>query len=161
MATDPLLKKLQENARADIRTLSEETGLSEAEIRSRIEAWETDGTILGYHTVVNREKADRDEVTALIEVRLTPERGGGYDRLAGRIARHEQVRACFLMSGGYDLAVYVRGHDLREIARFVSEKLSTLEGVLSTATHFQLKAYKENGFLSTTAEEGDRLAVSP
>jgi len=161
MAINPILDKLQRDARKTMEQLAEETGSSVEEVRSCVRAWEADGTILGYHAVVDREKANRGEVVALIEVKLTPERGGGFDRLAQRIARFDQVRGCFLMSGGYDLAVFVYGTDLREVARFVSEKLATIEGVLSTATHFQLKAYKENGFLATSSEEAERLAVTP
>ena len=94
-------------------------------------------------------------------MKLTPERDGGFDRLAQRIARFDQVRSCYLMSGGYDLAVFVEGEDLREVARFVSERLSTLDGVLSTATHFQLKVYKQSGFAAGTAPDDERLAVTP
>ncbi len=94
-------------------------------------------------------------------MRLTPERGGGFDRLAMRIARFDQVVSCYLASGGYDLMVVVEGGDLREVARFVSEKLSSLDGVLSTATHFRLKTYKENGFLFESEASPERLAVAP
>jgi DNA-binding Lrp family transcriptional regulator len=100
-------------------------------------------------------------VRAFIEVKVTPERGGGFDRLALRIARFDQVVSCYLASGGYDLMVVVEGTDLREVARFVSERLSTLDGVLSTATHFQLKTYKQNGFLFEGEAGVERLAVSP
>ena len=106
-------------------------------------------------------RACRDDVTAFIEVRLTPERGGGFDRLARRIARFEQVTSCYLISGGYDLLVMVEGRDLLGVAGFVSEKLSTVEGVVSTATHFRLKSYKEKGFLFGESEEVNRLPVTP
>ncbi|MEM9016486.1 MAG: Lrp/AsnC ligand binding domain-containing protein, partial [Verrucomicrobiota bacterium] len=96
-----------------------------------------------------------------IEVKLTPERDGGFDRLARRIAKFDQVSSCYLMSGSYDLAVIVEGDDLREVARFVSEKLSSLDGVLSTATHFQLKIYKQSGFLASDSHEDERLPVTP
>jgi DNA-binding Lrp family transcriptional regulator len=135
--------------------------LSEAEVRARISAWEKDGTILGYHAVVNAELAGDVDVQAFIEVKVTPERGGGFDRLAMRIARFDQVVSCYLASGGYDLMVVVQGTDLREVARFVSERLSTLDGVLSTATHFLLKTYKENGFLFEGETGVQRLAVAP
>jgi len=161
MNIDPLLKKLQENARLSDSELAEQTGLSVDEVRVRMARWQADGTILGFRAVIDREQLDNDGVLAVIEVKLTPERGGGFDRLARRIARYEQVTACHLMSGGFDLAVFVQGPDLREVARFVSEKLSTLEGVLSTATHFVLKSYKEGGFLVDADEDGTRLAVSP
>ncbi len=161
MPKDPLLEKLQKDARCPVNDLAAETSLPVAEVEARIAAWEADGTILGYKAVVDPEKSGRDEVVAVIEVKVTPERGGGFDRLAQRIARFDQVRACYLMSGGYDLAVFIQGRDLREIASFVSQKLSTLEGVLSTATHFVLKAYKEGGFLVGGTTPEDRLSVSP
>jgi DNA-binding Lrp family transcriptional regulator len=161
MPKDPLLQKLQHDARSTVVDLATETGLTANEVHARIAAWEADGTILGYQAVVDREKVARDEVVAVIEVKLSPERGGGFDRMARRIARFDQVRACYLMSGGYDLAVFIEGHDLREVARFVSEKLSTMEGVLSTSTHFVLKAYKEGGFLVGGDTKEERLSVAP
>ena len=94
-------------------------------------------------------------------MKLTPERGGGFDRLATRIAKFDEVESCMLMSGGYDLSVVISGSSLNEVASFVAEKLSTLEGVISTATHFQLKTYKSNGFLASVDHSGQRLPVSP
>jgi DNA-binding Lrp family transcriptional regulator len=161
MSTDPLLELLRSKARHTHQELAEMLALSEAEVRARIAAWENDGTILGYHAVVNAELAGDVDVQAFIEVKVTPERGGGFDRLAMRIARFDQVVSCYLASGGYDLMVVVQGTDLREVARFVSERLSTLDGVLSTATHFLLKTYKENGFLFEGETGVQRLAVSP
>jgi len=161
MSTDPLLQLLRANARTTHEQLAELLALSTDQVSARIAAWEADGTILGYQAVVNPEQADADAVSAFIEVKVTPERGGGFDRLAMRIARFDQVTSCYLASGGYDLMVVVEGGDLREVARFVSEKLSTLDGVLSTATHFRLKTYKENGFLFDQEARAERLAVSP
>ena len=161
MSTDPLLELLRSKARHTHQELAEMLALSEAEVRARISAWEKDGTILGYHAVVNAELAGDVDVQAFIEVKVTPERGGGFDRLAMRIARFDQVVSCYLASGGYDLMVVVQGADLREVARFVSERLSTLDGVLSTATHFLLKTYKENGFLFEGETGVQRLAVAP
>jgi DNA-binding Lrp family transcriptional regulator len=161
MSTDPLLQLLRNNARYTHQQLAELLSLSIDQVEVRIAAWEKDGTILGYQAVVDPERADADSVSAFIEVKVTPERGGGFDRLAMRIARFDQVSSCYLASGGYDLMVVVEGGDLREVARFVSEKLSTLDGVLSTATHFRLKTYKENGFLFGHETKSERLAVSP
>ena len=158
---DPLLALLQKDARLSADQLASQLNTTPDAVRASIAAREADGTILGYQAVMDPEKADDEAVQAVIEVKVTPERGGGFDRIADRIARFDQVVNCWLMSGGYDLAVVVRGNDLREVARFVSEKLSSLEGVISTATHFQLKVYKQDGFLSTVASEGRRLAVSP
>ncbi len=100
-------------------------------------------------------------MAGIIEVKLAPERGGGFDRLATRIARFDQVVSCYLMSGSYDLLLVVEGKDLVEVATFVTEKLSTMEGVLSTATHFRLKTYKENGFVFGADEDPERLPVAP
>jgi DNA-binding Lrp family transcriptional regulator len=156
-----LLSILRRKARSSFKELADLTNSTEDEVSGKISAWENDGTILGYHAVTNPEMMGDTSVSAFIEVRLTPERGGGFDRLAMRIARFDQVVSCYLASGGYDLLVVVEGSDLREVARFVSEKLSSLDGVLSTATHFRLKTYKENGFFFEAEPESERLAVSP
>jgi len=156
-----LLHLLRRKARASYQELADLINSTESEVAHTIEYWEKDRTILGYHAVTNPESIGDTSVSAFIEVRLTPERGGGFDRLAIRIARFDQVVSCYLASGGYDLMVVVEGSDLREVARFVSEKLSSLDGVLSTATHFRLKTYKENGFLFESEPATERLVVSP
>ena len=161
MSTDPLLALLRRKARVSHQELADLLASDAQTIANRIAAWENDGTILGYQAVIDPEAAGDTSVSAFIEVKVTPERGGGFDRLAMRIARFEQVVSCYLASGGYDLLVVVEGSDLREVARFVSEKLSTLDGVLSSATHFRLKTYKENGFLFEQETPSERLAVSP
>lgn len=159
---DPLLQMLHQNALAPRADLAVQLGISEEALEARIREYEEKGVILGYEAVLDFEKVeDDDSVTAMIEIRVTPERGGGFDRLASRIARFEQVQSCFLMSGSYDLLVVLRGHTLKEVSGFVTQKLSTLEGVVSTATHFQLKAYKQNGFLSEAPVVPNRLAVAP
>lgn len=161
MSTDPLLALLRRQARVSHQELADLLASDAQTIAARIGAWEKDGTILGYQAVIDQEAAGDTSVSAFIEVKVTPERGGGFDRLALRIARFDQVVSCYLASGGYDLLVVVEGSDLREVARFVSEKLSTLDGVLSSATHFRLKTYKENGFLFEQEAPTERLAVSP
>ena len=158
---DPLLKLLQDNAAFQPAQLAAMLSLSEAEITAKIKAYEKDDVILGYRAVLNEEKLGRDLVRAVIEVKITPERGGGFDRLAERIAKYSEVHSCHLMSGGYDLIVVVEGATLREVASFVSEKLATIQGVISTATHFMLKAYKEQGILMKREQNEERLAVSP
>ncbi len=158
---DPLIHLLQINSNRSTSELAQILSLSEDEVVRRMRAAEAEGAILGYNAVVDKHKAGHRGVTALIEVRITPEREGGFDRLAKRIAKFDQVRECFLMSGGYDLAVLVEGKDLLDVANFVAEKLSTLGGVLSTATHFQLKAYKQAGFLTNAVDDEERLPVSP
>lgn len=156
-----ILELLCENARQSNADLAARLGLSEAQVGARIAELEKTGVILGYHPVIDREKEGERGVTALIEVRITPESGGGFDRIARRIAQYEQVRGCYLMSGAYDLAVIVEAKDLYDVARFVAEKLSTLEVVLSTATHFQLRVYKHDGVLHQVDPSGDRLPVAP
>jgi DNA-binding Lrp family transcriptional regulator len=158
---DPLLKLLQENATATPKHLAKMLNLSESEVAAKIKEYETSRVILGYHAMLNEEKMGLDIVRALIEVKITPERGGGFDRLAERIAKYAEVRSCFLMSGGYDLLVVVEGDNLREVARFVTEKLATIQGVISTATHFMLKVYKDHGILVSEDGKEERLAVAP
>ena len=161
IAMDQLLKLLRDNAALSPARISQMLNLSEAEVTSRIKAYENDQVILGYRTILNEEKLGVDLVRAVIEVKITPERGGGFDRLAERIAKYSEVRSCYLMSGGYDLLVVVEGNSLREVATFVSEKLATVQGVLSTATHFMLKPYKEQGMLMAREQNEERLAVAP
>jgi DNA-binding Lrp family transcriptional regulator len=161
MSTDPLLELLRRKARFTHQELADLLSSEPDTVSKRVAAWENDGTIRGYHAVIDPEVAGDTSVSAFIEVKVTPERGGGFDRLAMRIARFDQVVSCYLASGGYDLMVVVEGSDLREVARFVSEKLSTLDGVLSTATHFRLKTYKENGFIFERDVSTERLAVTP
>jgi DNA-binding Lrp family transcriptional regulator len=158
---DPLLKLLHENAALKPAQLAAMLNLSEAQVVAKIKAYEADHVILGYRTVLNEEKLGRDMVRAVIEVKITPERGGGFDRLAERIAKYAEVQSCHLMSGGYDLFVVVEGNNLREVASFVSEKLATIQGVISTATHFMLRAYKEQGILMKREQAEERLAVTP
>src|SRR6267378_49314 len=158
---DPLLKLLRENASITPAQLSRMLDQPEAEIAAKIKGYEKDQVILGYRTILNEEKLGVDAVRAVIEVKITPERGGGFDRLAERIAKYAEVNSCYLMSGGYDLLVVLEGKSLREIASFVSEKLATIQGVISTATHFMLKPYKVQGVLTQREVNEDRLAVTP
>jgi DNA-binding Lrp family transcriptional regulator len=158
---DPLLKLLHENAALKPAQLASMLNQPEAEIAAKIKSYEADKVILGYRAVLNEEKLGLEIVRAVIEVKITPERGGGFDRLAERIAKYSEVRSCYLMSGGYDLLVVVEGKNLRDVATFVSEKLATIQGVVSTATHFMLKPYKEQGVLMSHEKNEERLAVSP
>ncbi len=158
---ETLLRLLQQDANTSREDLARLLNLSVEETNARIAALEKEGVIRGYQAIVDRERLDKNTVTAFIEVRITPERGGGFDRIAHRIAKFDQVVSCYLISGGYDLIVVVEGGSLREVASFVSEKLSTIESVISTATHFRLKTYKENGALFTSDLPEDRLPVSP
>jgi DNA-binding Lrp family transcriptional regulator len=152
---------LQENAALKPEQLAKMLNLSEAEVAAKIKSYENDQVILGYRAVLNENKTSSDTVRAVIEVKITPERGGGFDRLAERVAKYAEVRSCYLMSGGYDLQVVVEGTNLREVATFVTEKLATIQGVVSTATHFMLKVYKEQGLLANEDRNDERLAISP
>ena len=162
---DALLNLLEENALATPETLAAQLNTTPDEVRARIKqrikTLEHDRVILAYKAIVDDERAKRTSVRAVIEVRITPEREGGFDRLAHRIAQYSEVTSCFLMSGGYDLLIFVEGATLQEVAGFVSEKLSTLTGILSTATHFNLKTYKIQGVLREAVVHEERLAVSP
>lgn len=158
---DKLLELLQANSSRTAEDLATALGTTANDVTARIAAAEANGVILGYQAVVDRTKVENRGVTALIEVKISPDMGGGFDRLARRISQYPQVRDCFLMSGDYDLAVVVHGNDLYDVATFVSEKLSTLRGVLSTGTLFQLKTYKQAGFTVDHGEQEERLPVAP
>ena len=158
---DELLKLLRDDASLTPAQIAGRLNLAEAEVEMKIKELETKGIILGYRTVINEEKLDVDIVRAVIEVKITPEREGGFDRLATRSARFDEVQSCYLMSGGYDLMVVVEGTDLKSVSAFVSEKLATIQGVISTVTHFMLKPYKEQGVLMGGEFSDEKLAVAP
>jgi DNA-binding Lrp family transcriptional regulator len=158
---EALLKLLHDNAALKPAEIAKLLNTTEAEVEAKIKKLEQDQIILGYRAVLNEEKLGRELVTAVIEVKITPERGGGFDRLAERIAKYDEVRSCYLMSGAYDLLVVVEGPDLRQVATFVSEKLATIQGVISTATHFMLRTYKEQGILMRPESNNQRLPVTP
>ena len=158
---DELLKLLRDDASLTSAQIAGRLGREEGEVKSRIKSLESEGVILGYRTVINEDKLEVDLVRAVIEVKITPEREGGFDRLATRIAKFDEVRSCYLMSGGYDLMVVVEGRDLKAVSSFVSEKLATIQGVISTVTHFMLKPYKEQGVLMAGEYSDEKLSVSP
>lgn len=158
---DPLLKILKTNAHTPLEDIAKELEISVAEVKKRIAAYENSGAIMGYQALVDPQKVSNNTVTAMVEVSITPERGGGFDRLASRIAKFEEVQSCYLVSGGYDLLVIVEGRNLQEVASFIAEKLSTIKGVISTATRFRLKSYKENGAMLVREKREARLAVAP
>ena len=158
----PLIKLLLEGGSLSTAQMGQVLNLPEAEVNRQLEQLKKDRILLGWRPVLNLHDEDVGIVHAVIEVRITPERGGGFNRLAERISRFDEVESCYLMSGGYDLLVFVSGTSLQRVAAFVSEKLSTIEGVLSTATHFLLRSYKEQGFLmDVKVEENNRLKVAP
>lgn len=159
---NPLIKLLLEGGGLSTAQMAQVLNRSEAEVNRQLDQLKSDRILLGWRPVLNLAQEEAGVVRAVIEVKITPERGGGFNRLAERISRFDEVESCYLMSGGYDLLVFVNGSSLQKVAGFVSEKLSTLEGVLSTATHFLLRTYKEQGFLlDVKTEENNRLKVTP
>ena len=158
---DELLKLLRTNALESPENLARMLGISAADVRARIADYEKRGVIRGYQAILNEDQLDPDKVTAVIEVKVTPQREGGFDTIAQRISRFPEVTSAYLMSGTYDLLLFVEGRTLREVASFVSERLSPLEGVLSTSTHFMLKTYKRFGVLMQQEVPDERLSVSP
>jgi DNA-binding Lrp family transcriptional regulator len=150
---NPVLKLLMENNRLTPTQMAQVLGVPETEVTRQLDELKAQGVFLGWRPVLNLAKEDTGVVRAVIEVKIRPERGGGFNRLAERIARFDEVDACHLNSGGYDLLVFVSGTSLQKVASFVSERLSTIDGVLSTATHFMLRTYKENGVLMDQREE--------
>lgn len=152
---DQLLTLLGENARLTSAQLAVMLNLSEAEVNEKIAQYEREGIIRGYKALVNWEKVDKNKASALIELRVTPKRDRGFDEIAGRIMQFEEVESVYLMSGGYDLAVKVHGKSMQDIAMFVMRRLSTLDSVLSTATHFILTRYKDGGVILNSEDEQD------
>ena len=136
-------------------------GAEEIDVANELKAMEEEGIICGYHTMIDWEKTDIEKVTALIEVRITPQRGQGFDKLAERIYKYPEVNSVYLIAGGYDLLVSLEGKSLKQVSSFVSDKLSTLDGVLSTATHFVLKKYKDHGTILGKKYEDTREMITP
>ena len=159
---NPVLKLLIEGGHLTLAQMAQVAGLSEAEINQHLEELRKEKIFLGWRHVLDLSRESAAAVRAVIEVKITPERGGGFNRLADRISRFDEVESCYLMSGGYDLLIFVMGPSLQKVAAFVSEKLSTIEGVLSTSTHFMLRSYKEGAFLiDAPAGASARLKVTP
>ena len=156
-----ILSILQNNSRIDLKELAIRVGAEEIDVANEIAKLESEGVICGYNTLINWEKTDIEKVTALIEVKVTPQRGQGFDRIASRIYNYPEVRDVYLISGGFDLLVTLEEKSLKEIARFVSEKLSTLDSILSTATHFILKKYKDHGTIVNESKEDEREVITP
>ena len=158
---DSLLELLRQNARLSNHELAVLLGKTEEEIALAIKDYESKGIIKGYSAIINEELACKDMVTAFIELKVTPQAEYGYDDLAKTVMQYDEVEGVALMSGAYDLAVTVRGNSLREIALFVSQRLATIDGVLSTATHFVLQRYKDKGINLYNEEYDERGFVSP
>lgn len=158
---EELLAIIEKNSRIDLKELSIILGVEEADVVNELAALEAEGVICGYHTLIDWEKTSNEKVSALIEVRVTPQRGQGFDSVAERIYKYPEVRSVYLMSGGYDLMVILEGKTLREVSAFVSDKLSALDAVLSTATHFILRKYKDHGTVLIQKKEDEREKITP
>ena len=158
---EKLLAIIEKNSRIDMKELAVLMGVEEIDIVNELAEMENEGIICGYHTLIDWEKTSIEKVTALIEVRVTPQRGQGFDNIAERIYKYPEVNSVYLISGGFDLLVTLEGKSLKEISGFVSDKLSTLDTVLSTATHFILKKYKDHGTILEKKYEDTREKVTP
>jgi DNA-binding Lrp family transcriptional regulator len=158
---DTLLDLLQENARESSDTLAKELGTTVSDVENRIRNYQDEGVIRAFKAIINEDKLETDNVRAAIELRIQPRKDGGFDSIASRITQFEEVESLFLMSGGYDLLLFVSGSSLQAVAGFVSRRLATIDGVLSTATHFMLKTYKDQGVLMESDNNDERLQVSP
>lgn len=161
MLKNKILSILEKNSRIDVHDMAVILGESEIDVANAIGDLERDKIICGYHTMINWDKTSEEKVTALIEVRVTPQRGRGFDHIAERIYNYPEVDSIYLMSGAYDFMVMLEGRSLKEVSLFISEKLSTLEPVISTATHFVLKKYKEHGTVYEQEREDERMLVTP
>ena len=157
---DKLLSIIEKNSRIGLKDLAVMLNKDEIEVANELQKLEESGIICGYHTLINWEKTDIEKVTALIEVKVTPQRGQGFDRIASRIYNYPEVRDVYLISGGFDLLLTLEEKSLKDIAMFVSEKLSTMESILSTGTHFILKKYKDHGTIVDEKIEDEREIVS-
>lgn len=158
---EELLRVLEKNSRIDLKELAAMLGTSEVDIANEMAEMENEGVICGYHTLINWDNTSDEKVTALIEVSVTPQTGQGFDAIAEKIFRYSEVRSVYLISGKYDLMVILEGKSLKEVSNFVSEKLSGLDAVLSTATHFVLKKYKDHGTIFKTKTTDERELMTP
>ena len=158
---EKILTFIEKNSRIDLKELAVVLGVDEALVVSELQKMEEEHIICGYHTLIDWDKVGIEKVTALIEVRVTPQRGMGFDKVAERIYNYPEVNSVYLISGGFDFMVTIEGKTLREVSQFVSEKLSPLDSVLSTKTNFILKKYKDHGTVMTELPKDERIQVIP
>ena len=158
---EQILKAIDKNSKISAADLAIMLGSTEEEVKAVIKELEDEKIICGYPTLINWEKVQCERVTALIEVKVTPQRGLGFDKIAERIYKFDEVQSVYLMSGGFDLTVILEGKTMREVANFVSEKLAPMEAILSTATHFVLKKYKEHGLPLVQTKTDERMLITP
>ena len=158
---EKILTIIEKNARLTVKDIAQILGEDEALVAAEIEKMEQEHIICGYHTLINWDRTKDERVDALIEVKVTPQRGMGFDSIAERIYQYEEVDALYLMSGAFDFTVMIKGKTMKEVANFVSMKLSPMDSVLSTATHFVLKRYKDHGTIIEQPKQDERMKVSP
>ena len=158
---EKILAVIEKNSRIDLKDLAVLLGESEIAVANEIAEMEKEHIICGYHTLINWDNTSEEKVVALIEVKVTPQRGMGFDKIAERIYQFSEVEAVYLMSGAYDFTVFIEGRTMRQIAQFVSDKLGPMESVLSTATHFVLKKYKDHGSIMAHEKKDERMLVTP
>ncbi len=158
---EKILSIIEKDARIGVHDIAAMMGVSDVEVANEIAAMEKENIICGYHTLINWENTAREVVTALIEVRATPQRGMGFDRIAERIYHYPEVDEVYLMSGSFDFTVIIEGKSMREVATFVAEKLSPMESILSCSTHFVLKKYKEHGTVLAERKQDERMRMLP
>ncbi len=156
-----ILKAIERDGRVDLNELGVRLGLDATDIANAMSDMEKEGVICGYQTLIDWDKTDDERVTALIEVRVTPQRGQGFDSIAERIYKYPEVDSVYLISGGFDLMVIMDGKSLKEVSQFVTNKLSALESVLSCATHFIMRKYKQSGIVLAKKHEDERMLVTP
>ena len=157
---EKILAVIEKNSRIDLKDLAVLLGESEIAVANEIAEMEKEHIICGYHTLINWDNTSEEKVVALIEVKVTPQRGMGFDKIAERIYQYSEVEAVYLMSGAYDFTVFIEGRTMRQIAQFVSDKLGPMESVLSTATHFVLKKYKDHGTIFERKTRDERMPVT-
>ena len=158
---EKILAIIEKNSRIDLKDLAALLGESEAAVANEIADMEKENIICGYHTMINWDNTGNEKVIALIEVKVTPQRGMGFDKIAERIYQYSEVNSVYLMSGAFDFTVIIEGKTMREVAQFVSEKLSPMDSVLSTATHFVLKKYKDHGTIMYAKPGDERMMITP
>ena len=158
---EKILTFIEKNSRIDLKELAIMLGVDEAAVLNELERMEAEHVICGYHTIIDWDKVGIDKVTAMIEVRVTPQRGMGFDKVAERIYNYPEVNSVYLISGGFDFMVTLEGKTLRDVAQFVSDKLSALDSVLSTKTNFILKKYKDHGTVSGEQTKDERIQMIP
>lgn len=157
---EKILTFIEKNSRIDLKELAIMLGVDEASVANELEAMEQENIICGYHTLIDWDKAGFEKVSAMIEVRVTPQRGMGFDNIAERIYNYPEVNSVYLISGGFDLMVTLEGKTLREVSSFVTNKLSTLDQVLSTKTNFILKKYKDHGTVMAAPKKDERIMMA-